>query len=112
MLAHLASARGRRVAHDVRDLVRQPERNQLWIETETFGLRVRCAGEVLEADEGDSASIDDELAGVRGADADHEHDVDVAVDGEQIAALLFAYSRERHDVGALEHRRQIGRDPR
>ena len=72
--------------------------------------RFVCAGEVLEAHEGDAASVDDQLAGVGGADADHQNDVDVTVDGEQFPALLLGVSRERHHVGALEHRAQIGRD--
>ena len=107
MCAQLASARRRDVANDVRDLVREPERNQLGIEAEALGLRIRGAGEMLETHERDALSFDDELTRVRGADADHEHDVDVAVHGEQLAALLLGVSRERDDVDAVEHRRQI-----
>ena len=63
---------------------------------------------MLEAHERDAASVDHELAGVRRADADHEHDVDVAIHGEQLAALLLGVLRQRDDIRSLEHREQIG----
>ena len=103
----MAAAGRRDVAHDVRDLVGEPERNELGIETQSFRLRVRLTREVLEADEGDAASVDDHLARVGCAHADHEHHVDVRVDLEKVAALLFGFPRQRHDVGTREHLRQI-----
>ncbi len=106
-VAQLAAARRRRVAHDVRDLVRQPERDQLGIEAEALRLRVRLPGEVLEAHEGDAASIDDQLSRVGGADADHQDDVDVTIHCKELAALLLGVACERHHIGALEHRPQI-----
>src|SRR5882672_7259244 len=63
---------------------------------------------MLEANEHDTTPIDHELAGVRGTDSDHEHDVDVAVHCEQLATLLLARASERDDVRSLEHRAEVG----
>ena len=62
---------------------------------------------MLDAHERDAAAIDHQLAGVRGAHTNHEHDIDVAVDLEQRSALLLRLARERDDVGAVEHGAQV-----
>jgi hypothetical protein len=49
----------------------------------------------------------DQFTRVRRADAHHENDVDVAVHREKFTALLLRVSRERDDIDAVEHRRQI-----
>jgi hypothetical protein len=91
----------------VSDLVSQPRGQEFGVEAEALGLRVGLAGEMLQANERDTAAVDDKLAGVRGADTDHEHDVDVAVHIEDLAALLLGRAREAYDVGARQHRRDI-----
>jgi hypothetical protein len=107
-LAELTPTRRRGVADDVSDLVREPERDKLRVQPEALRLAVGDAREVLQADEGDAAAIDDELAGVRRADAHHEHDVDIDVGIEQRGALLFGRAGEGDDIGALEHRPEVG----
>ena len=62
---------------------------------------------MLEADEGGAASVDDELTGVRRADADHQHDVDVDIGVEERRTLFFGGARERDNVSALEHRAEV-----
>ena len=49
----------------------EPQRNQLWFESESLRLGVRNACEVLETNECDSSPIDDKLTGVRRSDAHH-----------------------------------------
>ncbi|HZO20375.1 MAG TPA: hypothetical protein VFB46_15390 [Gemmatimonadaceae bacterium] len=68
------------------DLVREPERYELWIQPQALRVRVLDAGEVLEAGEGCSAMIDDELARIGGADAHHEHNVQIDVYPENFSA--------------------------
>ena len=63
---------------------------------------------MLEARERDSLCIDDQLAGVRGADTDHEHDLHVDILLEESAALLLGGSGERDHIGPLKHLLQIG----
>src|SRR5687767_8812147 len=77
--AHLAAAGGRGVANGVSELMGQPERNQLWIETKPLGVRVGDGREVLKTREGDPRPVHHELAGIRRADADHEYDVYIGV---------------------------------
>ena len=75
-LPHRAAARGRGVAHGVRDLVREPHRQQLWLEAEAAGRGIRRAREVLKAGEGDSPSANHQFAGIRAAHSDHEQYID------------------------------------
>ena len=89
------------------DFVREPHRDQLGVEPKSARRRVRDAREMFNAYERDAAAVDHHLSRVRGADADHEDDVDVAVDLEQQSTLLFRRARERDDIGAAEHRAQI-----
>ena len=63
---------------------------------------------MLKAHKRDPTPVDDELAGVRSTDANHEHDINVGVVLDQCAALFFSGSGERDDVGSLEHRAEIG----
>lgn len=107
-LPHLASALRRRVAHAMRNLVRKPHRDQLGVESEAARGGIGDAGKMLEAHKGDAAAADHHLACVRGADPDHENDVDVAVHLEEKAALFLGRARECDDVRAIKHRAQIG----
>ena len=63
---------------------------------------------MLEAGEGDPRTVDDELSGVRGTNADHQHDVYVGVLLEQTSAALLGRPCEGDDIGALEHLSQVG----
>jgi hypothetical protein len=92
----------------VGDLVREPERDQLGLEAESLCVGVGDAGEVLQTDEGDGAAAHHQLAGVGGADADHQHHVDVDVRLDQPCAPLLGGPREGDDVGPGEHRTQVG----
>ena len=85
----------------------EPERNKLRIEAEAMSLRICNAGEMLEADESNSAPVYYQLSCIRGADADHENDVYIRIHVEKRAALLFGISRERNDIHSLEHRAKI-----
>src|SRR5688500_963353 len=85
----------------------QPKRNQLGIEPQPLSLGIGDAGKMLEADEGNPLSLDDELTGVGGTHTDHEHDVDVGINVEQGSALLFRISGERDDVDSLEHGAEV-----
>src|SRR4029077_14235692 len=58
----VASAAGGGVPDGVRQFVPDPERKQLWSESEAVGLGIDPSSEVLEADEGNPAPINDELA--------------------------------------------------
>jgi hypothetical protein len=107
-LPHLASALRRRVAHAMRNLVRKPHRDQLGVESEAARGGIGDAGKMLETHKGDAAAADHHLACVRGADPDHENDVDVAVHLEEKAALFLGRARECDDVRAIKHRAQIG----
>jgi hypothetical protein len=55
---------------------------------------------MFEADERHSASVDDQLTGVRSTDPTINTDVDVAIHLEQFPALLLGASGEGDDVGA------------
>ena len=81
---------------------------QLQVEAKATRGGVGNAGKVLEAHEGDAATADHHFTSVRRADADHEHDVDVAVDLEEQPALFFGGACERDHVGSIEHGAQIG----
>ena len=77
--ADLAAASWRRVSDSVSHFVRQPHRNQLGIETKSLCFVVGHAGEVLQTHESNTATGHHELTGIRGADTDHENDIDVDV---------------------------------
>jgi hypothetical protein len=62
---------------------------------------------MLEADEGNSSSIYDKLTGVSRSDADHEDNVDLRINLEEIAALIFGITSEGNNVHSLEHRAEI-----
>ena len=85
----------------------KPEWNQLGIEAQSAGLGIGDAGEMFEADESDAPAVYHQLTGIRRTYSNHQHDVDVGVDLEKIAALVFSVSRESDDVHPLEHRAQI-----
>ena len=94
----------------MRDLVRDPQRQQLGRESHAVCLRVRPAGEVLQADERNAAASDDELAGVRGAHADHQVQIDRTIGLEHFSRApqrLFGHGdhvdvRERApEIGAV-----------
>ena len=89
------------------DLVGKPQRDQFRVEAQTLGFGIRYAGEMLEADESDSFTLDHELTGVRGTDANHEHHIDVRVYVEEGPALLFRVSGERDDIDSLQHRAKV-----
>src|SRR6185503_9024985 len=102
-LSQLASAGGGSVANGVRDLMSQPERDQLWIQAQALRFGVGNARKMLEADKCDPLSVNYQLAGVGGAHAYHEHDVDVGINIQQRSALLFGVPGERNNVDSLEH---------
>jgi hypothetical protein len=83
--------------------VGEPERQELRVEAKALGLRIGDGREVLETRKGGCAPVDHQLAGIRGADTHHEHDVDVHVLLEQLGALVFGNARERDDIGPSEH---------
>ena len=91
----------------MRELMGQPERNELRVETEALSLLICDAGEVLEAHERNPSSADYELAGVRGTDADHQHHVDIDVRGQQDGAALLSIARKGKNVDAVQHSSQI-----
>ena len=62
---------------------------------------------MLQAEEGDAAAINNELARIRRANPDHEDDVQIAIDREQLAALLLGRACKRHDIGTVQHRAEI-----
>src|SRR5450432_4032358 len=89
------------------NFVCQPERYQGGVETEALCIGVCHPGEMLEAHEGDSTAIGNELAGVSGADADHKYHIDVGIELEQRAAAVFRLSRERNDISSFQHGAEI-----
>src|SRR5688572_8030645 len=62
---------------------------------------------MLEAEERDASRSYDELSGVGGAHAHHEHDVVLGVEPEQLTALRFGVTNERHHVRPLQNGTQI-----
>ena len=83
-VAHLAARRRRGVPHHVRDFVREPEGNQLGVESQPLCVGVGDAGEVLKTHEGDAAAVDHEFARVGRTHADHQHDIERDVGLEQL----------------------------
>jgi len=82
--------------------MREPHRQELGVESEAVGGGVRDAREVLEADEGRGAPVDDEFAGIRGADPDHQDDVDGDVEFEGLDAGGLGARGEGGDIEAGE----------
>src|SRR4029078_13168466 len=70
---HLAFASWRGVADPVRNLVREPERNKVGIESEATSFRIGNTREMFETDKRNCSSTHDKLACIRGADTTHEH---------------------------------------
>jgi hypothetical protein len=62
---------------------------------------------MLEADEGDSFTLDHELTGVRRTDANHEHHIDIRVYVEEGPALLFRISGEGDNIDSFQHRAKV-----
>src|SRR5687768_16258101 len=91
----------------MRDFVREPEGDELGVESQPVGLGVCDTGEVLEADEGNAPSIDYQLACIGRPDTDHQDDIEVGIDIKQSATLFLGISGERNDVHSLEHRPKI-----
>jgi hypothetical protein len=87
--------------------VSQPQRDELRIEAESLGLFVCHSGEVLEAHEGNATAPNDQLTRVRGADTNHEHDIDVDIGLEQSGTAMLGIARQRDDIGALQHCAEI-----
>jgi hypothetical protein len=85
-VSQLTPARRRCVPHGVSVLVRDPERDQLWIQPQPLCRPVGDSREVLQTDKSDSLSIDNQLTRVRGAHANHQDDVDIDVCLEQLPA--------------------------
>jgi hypothetical protein len=85
------------------DLVCKPERNQLWLETKCAGIRIGLTGEMLERDEGHSATVDHELASVCSTHTNHEDYIGIDIGLEDSAALRFGEASQRNDVDAREH---------
>ena len=105
---HLASAARRGIANPVSDLVRKPKGNELRIQAKAAGFGVGDAGEMFETDERNTLTAYYELAGICSADSHHQHDVDVTVDLEKVAALIFRISGKSDDIHSLEHRAKVG----
>src|SRR5687767_15834535 len=91
----------------MRDFVREPEGDELGVESQPVGLGVCNAGEVLEADEGNPPSVDYQLACIRRPDTDHKDDIDIGIDVEESPTLFFGISGERNDVHSFEHRPKV-----
>ena len=104
---HLTATRWRGIADGMSELMGQPEREQLGIETKPLRVRVGDGGEMLQACKGDPCPAHHQLAGVCRTNADHQHDVHVGVLFEQTRAPLLGRPREGDDVSALEHLAQV-----
>jgi hypothetical protein len=87
--------------------VGKPQRDQLRIEPEPTGFRIRYTREMFEADKGVCFPANYKLACIRCSDTHHQHDIDVGIDLEKIAALIFSVSSESDDIHPLEHRAKI-----
>ena len=91
----------------MRHLVRDPQWQQMGCQPHPVRLRVRAAGEVLEADERHAPPAHHELARVRGAHADHEVEVHRAVGVSEVERALHRLLGDRHDIDVLEQPLQI-----
>ena len=76
-------------------------------QTQAMSLRICDTGEMFEADERNSTTVYDKLSGVCRSDTDHQHNVDVRINVEKRAALLFSISSERDHVHSLQHRAKV-----
>lgn len=85
----------------------EPQRQQLGIEAEPLGIRIRDGREVFEANKGCSSSINDEFTSIGGADADHQDDINIDILLQEPGALVFRRSCERHNVCAIKHFAEI-----
>ncbi len=63
---------------------------------------------MLETDEGNSTAAGHELSSVRRSDADHEDNIDIRVYPQESGTPLLSVARERHHVGAFQHRAKVG----
>ena len=77
----------------MREFVRQPERNQLRVQTKPLRVGIRHPGKMLKTDKCHAASVDHQLAGIGRSHPNHQHDIVGHVDIEQGANLLFRLSR-------------------
>jgi hypothetical protein len=91
----------------MRVFVGEPERNQLRIETEAFGLLVGHASKVLQANERNTLSFYDKLSGIRRTDSDHKDYINVGVTLEESPTLLFSVSGKRDYIDSLQHSAEI-----
>jgi hypothetical protein len=87
----------------MRDLVSEPEWNQLGVEAQSLGFRVGNAGKMLETDKSYPLPVDYQFARIGGTYTDHQYDIDVGIDIQQGSALLFRISGEGDDVDPLQH---------
>ena len=92
----------------MRDLVRDPERQQRGREAHAVRLRVRPSGEMLEADERDPAPADDQLSRIRAADAHHEVEIHRAVGLEQVHGPAQRVLGHGDDVHVFEQAPEVG----
>ena len=73
----------------MRDLVSQPEWNQLRIEPQSLSLWISDAGKMLQADESNTLSVNHKLTSIGSTHSHHEHDVDVGIDlGSHVSVRL------------------------
>ena len=87
----------------MRRFVPDPERQHLGSETQSVGGGVGATGEMLEADEDRAAAAQDELAGVGGAEPDHQVAVGGAIGLNQVVG---ARERLAHHPGNVHRREQ------
>ena len=71
------------------------------------GRGIDPAGEVLDAYERHALAVHHELARVRRPDTDHEHDVDLLIDFEQVLGSRDRLFGQMHDVHFVEQRAQV-----
>jgi hypothetical protein len=90
------------------ELMGQPKRNQLRIETKPLGVRVVDGREVLETREGDPRPVHHQLASVGSTDANHEYNLHVGILLEQAPHRCSVDLASATTVRPLEHVPQIG----
>ena len=87
--------------------MRQPERHELRIKAEPLCFLVCHTCEMLQANERDTPTFHHELTRIGGADADHQHHIDIDVSSQQSSTTLLGVTRERENVSAFKHRTEI-----
>ncbi|MDQ2668382.1 MAG: hypothetical protein M3Z05_20660 [Gemmatimonadota bacterium] len=92
----------------MRELVRKPKGKQLRVKPESLRVSICDRREVLETCKRYPAPGNYELPSIRGAHADHEHNVNIHVLIKQPRALLFGRAGQRDHVSAFEHLPKIG----